>query len=172
MSRSAEFEGSRLESLGSSTMAASTPEIPALTKTQQKMLDLTRRTGSVDAARTIHNASLDYWEPSSVNEDLKLNTTRIKDIKAVSAHIAAQANHSLAKAGFPEEFSVWRAGDLRNEVVPVTTQKGGVGLFGPAKEYRIKRAHVLTHGEGFLGNAQTYAENELHVDSKNLVPVN
>jgi len=170
MSRSAEFDdGSRLESL----YRTGAPEalVAGLSPEQREIFNRVRSYGTVDAARTIHNAAHGSWELGTVNSDLDLDTVHQKDVDAVSAHIKGLAHKSLTKAGFGDTFSVWRTGDLRDEVVPVTTTPGGIGFKGETREYKVHKSNVLTHGEGFLGRLQTFAENEMHVHAKDLIPV-
>ena len=149
-----------------------------LTKAEQKILKEVKETFTPDFAKVVHAVALDYDEPGSILDNMKPTNMRvtIKNARAVSSEIQRQAQESLKRAGFPEEFSVWRTagsdGRPNTGVVSVTTRKGGLRSFrGTVVEYRVSRSDVLTHGEGFLGNLQTYAEDELHVDIKKLSPI-
>jgi len=151
------------------------PDAIKLTKAEQKILKEVGESGTPDFAKVVHEVALGYDEPGSMLDNMKPTNMAVtmKNARTVSSEIQRQAQESLERAGFPEEFSVWRtagAGGRPNTgVVSVTTRKGGLSTFkGDVVEYRISRSDVLTHSEGFLGNLQTYAEDELHVDIKNL----
>ena len=142
-----------------------------LTKLQEDILYRVKTTGTVDMAKDVHNCRL-YGDQQTFGDHLGNiadelgyhNGLKQKDVDAVSKHIENHAQKTLIDAGFPETFSVWRK-PLATErgVVSVTTQTGGTKTFRPANEYKINRSDVLTHGEGFLGDYQSFAEDELHV---------
>lgn len=144
-----------------------------LANKEKSILKEVLNSGTLDYAKTVHNAVHGNGEYTDIlDESPDLESVSFKNVRAVSAEIHRRAGESLANAGFPEEFSVWRTSQGGDKgVVSVTTKKGGLqSLFGNLTEYRVKRSDVLTHGEGLLGNKQTFAEYELHVSFDKLLP--
>ncbi|MEI8036236.1 MAG: NUDIX hydrolase, partial [Betaproteobacteria bacterium] len=151
-----------------------------LTKLQEDILYRVKKTGTVDMAKDVHNCRL-YGDQQTFRDHLGNiadelgyhNGLKQKDVDAVSKHIENHAQKTLIDAGFPETFSVWRKpSPIERGVLSVTTQTDGTKVFRPANEYKINRSDVLTHGDGFLGDYQSFAEDELHVPLDKLRLVN
>jgi hypothetical protein len=124
----------------------------------QEIIDKARSSGTLDAHKVIHEVALDLDEPGSVADALDLDTVRMADIRSASAEIARVSQAALRREGVPEEFTVYRQGDL-NGVVSVSTTR--LRTFASPTPYRVRISQVLTHGEAVQRG--TYAENELHV---------
>ena len=151
--------------LPDTTLDSVPPKALPIDEASRTLLDKVRKEGG--GSEGISAIFEETGDPlNSIADIYNLDTVRPSDVANVRGELGRITRESLSV--LPDTITVYRGGNIRGELVPVTTRRDTARRFAkqsgePLLEFQIPKSAVVADVKGILGSNASFLEDELLV---------